>query len=206
MSSAIRRTLVKLTWPAWFPVVGGLGYCGLDDHWKATQKVTFELIFATFPLSLGAIVIWLSGAASGLGTAVRASLCRCYRLAGGSSFEKPSPNRTRVQSSREQIRGGAASFAICAKGARGNRAIGYRFPSRYSQLSTRNGPPLATNHSPLATSSLTRHPPSSTHSQISARPPRAASGKSAPASSVRARRGRASAPSPISNAAAGPPS
>ena len=65
---------MKLKWPAWFPVLGGLSYCGIAEHWKATQKVTFELIFATFPLSLGAIVIWLSGAAPGLGRALEITL------------------------------------------------------------------------------------------------------------------------------------
>jgi hypothetical protein len=55
-------------------VFGGLAYCQLVDHWKATQKVTFELIFATFPLWLGAIVIWLSGAAPGFGKSFEITL------------------------------------------------------------------------------------------------------------------------------------
>jgi hypothetical protein len=66
--------MLKIKWPVWLPVVGGLGYCGVVDHWKASQKVTFELLFATFPLTLGAIVIWLSGAAPGFGTALEITL------------------------------------------------------------------------------------------------------------------------------------
>src|SRR5712692_5535606 len=66
--------MAKIKWPAWFPVFGGLAYCKLIDHGKACQKVTFELIFATFPLSLGALVIWLSGATSGFGKAFEVSL------------------------------------------------------------------------------------------------------------------------------------
>jgi hypothetical protein len=66
--------MVKIKWPTGFPLIGGLGYCELGDHWKASQKVTFELIFATLPLSLGAIVIWLNGAATGLWKALEISL------------------------------------------------------------------------------------------------------------------------------------
>lgn len=57
--------MVKLKWPTGLPLIGGLGYCALADHWRASQKVGFELVFATLPLSLGAMVIWLNGAASG---------------------------------------------------------------------------------------------------------------------------------------------